>query len=191
LQAPGAALLPAQNFPLHSTVVVAIVPALNNNQTLIAADADETGSRLIWPVRLTLLGFALAFAVVLGVALRLDPTKGGRNWTQATHTQLGLAPCQFFVLTGMPCPSCGMTTSFTWLVHGNPVNSMRANWVGTMLATFCLLFIPWSVASVIRKRALFIDSIEIVLARLIMVFLWLLVIRWGVVILLMWHNGLL
>jgi hypothetical protein len=71
------------------------------------------------------------------------------------------------------------------------INSLRANWVGTALSSFCALFIPWSIVSVIRRRAMFIPSIEITLTRLIMAFLWLLLLRWSVVILLMWNNGLL
>jgi hypothetical protein len=146
---------------------------------------------LIWPIRITLLLFALLVAVVLGIAVKLDPYRDHFTWRQATHTQLGLPPCTFYQLTGIPCPSCGMSTSFALLVRANPLDSMRANWVGTALAIFCVLFIPWSVVSVVRRRVLFILSIEVTLTRLILLFLWLLIVRWCVVIALMWHNGLL
>src|ERR1700739_4433028 len=54
----------------------------------------------------------------------------GNPRRMATHTQLGLAPCNFVLLTGKPCPSCGMTTSFALLVRGDVVASVRANCVG-------------------------------------------------------------
>ena len=49
----------------------------------------------------------------------------------ATHTQLGMPPCNFVVMTGKPCPACGMTTSFALLVRGDVGASLRANWAGT------------------------------------------------------------
>ena len=58
----------------------------------------------------------------------------GTPRTMATHTQLGMPPCNFVILTGKPCPSCGMTTSFALLVRGDVVASLRANWAGTLLA---------------------------------------------------------
>ena len=52
----------------------------------------------------------------------------------ATHTQLGMPPCNFVVMTGKPCPACGMTTSFALLVRGDVRASLRANWAGTLIA---------------------------------------------------------
>ena len=65
-------------------------------------------------------------------AFRIHPYDAdGNPRTSATHTQLGMPPCNFVTLTGKPCPSCGMTTSFALLVRGDVVSSLRANWVGT------------------------------------------------------------
>jgi hypothetical protein len=173
--------------------MAAIVPAPKNYP-----EADEPveavaepASSLVLSVRIVLLCFALVFAVVLGIAVKLDPYRDGRTWTQETHTQLGLPKCTFYVATGIPCPSCGMTTSFSLLMHGDLLNSLRANWVGTSLASFCALFIPWAIVSVVRKQTVLVQSVEIALTRLVAAFLWLLIVRWVVVIVLMWQNGLL
>lgn len=48
-----------------------------------------------------------------GVILKPSPTG------HATHTQLGLAPCPSAVFLHRPCPGCGLTTSFTAMIHGN------------------------------------------------------------------------
>ncbi|MDG1480181.1 MAG: DUF2752 domain-containing protein [Myxococcota bacterium] len=34
-----------------------------------------------------------------------------------THRQLGLGGCAILTATGLPCPMCGMTTTFTHLAH--------------------------------------------------------------------------
>src|SRR5260370_8203293 len=96
-----------------------------------------------------------------------------------THTQLGLPPCNFKVVTGLPCPSCGMTTSFALLVHGDFRNSLRANAVGTLLAIFCLAFIPWSLFSAVRGRSLFVVSLEKSETWLVIVLITPLLLRWA------------
>ena len=56
---------------------------------------------------------------VLIVATRLSPSPDGMG----THRALGFPGCQFLEHTGLPCPSCGMTTSFSWFVRGNVMAS--------------------------------------------------------------------
>jgi hypothetical protein len=77
-----------------------------------------------------------------------------------------------------------MTTSFALLVRGDVINSLRANWVGTGLAVFCLLFIPWSLVSVARGRFLWVRNVEGALAFLVGAFTVLMLGRWGIVLLL-------
>jgi hypothetical protein len=79
-----------------------------------------------------------------------------------------------------------MTTSFSLLIHGDVVNSLRANAVGTLLASFCLLLIPWCLVSAFLARPLFIVAIEPVLLRLIVGFLVLLLGRWVLVLTWIW-----
>src|SRR5207245_623605 len=97
--------------------------------------------------------------------------------------------CQFKMVTSYPCPSCGMTTSFAHLMHGDVLSSLRANWVGTLLAIFCLLLIPWCLASAARKQLLFIRSIERAIMWPAVVFLSLMLIRWVIVLAFSWHSG--
>ena len=134
-------------------------------------------------VRGTLLGIALGLTAVFTVARMLNPyDELGRARTEETHRQLGLPPCTFLEVTKLPCPSCGMTTSFALLVRGDVVHSLRANWVGTLLALAGLAFLPWSLACVVRKRSIFIVSMDKALLWFLVVFLVLLLGRWTVVL---------
>jgi hypothetical protein len=141
-------------------------------------------------VRGSLLGLALALLAVFAVACWLNPYYGdGSPRSLATHEQLGLPPCNFFRITGLPCPACGMTTSFALLMHGDLLNSLRANAVGTLLAGFGLLLIPWCLASAVCQRTLFIRSMERALTLVVLVFLSMMLLRWVLVIGLAWWTG--
>jgi hypothetical protein len=81
--------------------------------------------------RLLALGLAVGCLAVLITAARMPPSPRGFG----THSdQLGLPPCNFFQITGIPCPSCGMTTSFSWFVRGNLLASLYVQPMGTILA---------------------------------------------------------
>jgi hypothetical protein len=81
--------------------------------------------------------FAAAIATgaltLLVIAAVLKPSAGGFG----THRQLGLAECGFLARTGLPCPACGMTTSFTWFAHGNIPASFYVQPMGFVLAVLC------------------------------------------------------
>jgi hypothetical protein len=168
--------------------------AMNSPPTTSSQEIEEQVLEAIpvprlW-VRGTLIGIALTLCAVFAVAIWLNPyNDDGSPRTMATHRQMGLPPCTFFNTTGVPCPSCGMTTSFALLMHGDVRNSLRANAVGTLLAGFCLLLIPWCLASAVMQRTLFVRSMERALTLLVLSFLTLMLLRWGIVLGWAWWTG--
>lgn len=135
-------------------------------------------------VRGVLIVVAGMFLAIFALAAWLRPyDEDGQPRSMATHTQLGLPPCNFVVLAGKPCPSCGMTTAFSLLMHGDPVNSLRANWVGTLLALYWLALIPWAIVSAARGRLLIVRSGEWLMTASVVVFLVLMLGRWAVLLL--------
>lgn len=134
-------------------------------------------------VRGCLLGIALGLSGIFGIAWYLKPyDPQGRAYTMATHQQLGLPECTFKRFAGLPCPSCGMSTSFALLVRGDVVNSLKANAVGTLLAALCLAMLPWSLACVVCNRPILVHAMEKALMRVIIAFLVLMLIRWVLVL---------
>ncbi|HEY1922841.1 MAG TPA: DUF2752 domain-containing protein [Tepidisphaeraceae bacterium] len=85
--------------------------------------------------RLLALAIGLASFYLLVTAARLTPSPTGMG----THTQLGLDQCQFALRTGLPCPSCGMTTSFAWLARGNLPASFYVQPMGALLGLLTIL----------------------------------------------------
>jgi hypothetical protein len=143
----------------------------------------------VW-VRGALTGIALGLLVVFFIAWRLNPYQvDGSAKSHGTHQGLGLPPCTFLAQTGKPCPACGMTTSFSLLVRGDVLNSLRANWVGTLLCATGMLFVPWAAIVVVRGRSLFVRSLEMALIIFVCSLLVLMLLRWGIVLGLMWSAG--
>jgi len=102
-----------------------------------------------------------SFGLLSGFALAssLEPDNRGFG----THRQFGLPPCYVRVQTGVPCPGCGLTTSFTHFVRGEFGRAFHANAAGLLLATFCVLCIPWCWLSACTARFWGITSPEDVL----------------------------
>lgn len=97
------------------------------------------------------LGHLLILVAVLifwGLGLYLVPDPKGYG----THQQLGLPPCTLYYLTGRPCPSCGLTTSVSALLHGNFALAWRANPFGLAIVAFSAgLFLNSLMALVVRR----------------------------------------
>lgn len=97
-------------------------------------------SRIAWGVF-----FSIASAVLVTAAM-LSPNPLGHG----THTQLGLPPCGFLSFTGVPCPGCGLTTSFSHMVRLEVVGAARANPFGVPLFLVTFFSIPISALGLIR-----------------------------------------
>jgi hypothetical protein len=94
--------------------------------------------RVSLPGRLFASVISLLCLALLITAALLQPSPTGLG----THTALGLAPCAFQQQFGIPCPSCGMTTSWAWFARGNIVASLWIQPMGTLLA-FLTAFTFW------------------------------------------------
>lgn len=113
----------------------------------LAAPFDDRLSHFArW--RLALLGSGLLGLLALAASLDPDP----KGW--GTHQQLGLPPCTSQLIFGIPCPACGMTTSWSWFGRGNLVRSWHANPGGTWLAMTALVTGIVSLGLALRGRDL-------------------------------------
>jgi hypothetical protein len=72
----------------------------------------------------------LACCGILGLAAWLTPDERGYG----THEQLGFGRCGMLVTTGLPCPTCGMTTAFAYAVRGRLFRAFLAQPAGLLLA---------------------------------------------------------
>jgi hypothetical protein len=72
---------------------------------------------------------ATGAVLVVSFSLWLKPDPRGYG----THESLGLPPCGLMVLTRVPCPSCGMTTSFAHSARLEVASAFRAHPMGPLL----------------------------------------------------------
>jgi len=89
-----------------------------------AVHSPATRDRLIAAILL------VACLALLGVAAGLTPDERGYG----THERLNLPPCGFKAGTGLPCATCGMTTSFSHAANGELFTAFTVQPAGTVLA---------------------------------------------------------
>jgi hypothetical protein len=87
------------------------------------------------------IAMGVVSAAVLIVARLLRPASGGVG----THEQLGLPPCAFLHFTGIPCPSCGLTTSFAHAARLHFFEAFAAQPFGLILFCLTALSVPFSI----------------------------------------------
>lgn len=80
--------------------------------------------------RLWAVGVGVVACALLATAAWLTPDPSGLG----THRQLGLPPCNMVLLTGLPCPTCGMTTAFAHMVRGRLISAVVVQPAGAVLA---------------------------------------------------------
>ncbi len=104
---------------------------------------DEFLSERPWISRFAWAAMGLAAWAVLVTASWLHAD--GRGF--GTHQQLGLPPCTFEAMTRVPCPGCGLTTSFTHMAHLSPWSALDAHPMGPVLFLITLVVAvaaPWA-----------------------------------------------
>jgi hypothetical protein len=100
--------------------------------------------RFVW----ALLGAGCASVVSLSAWLQ--PSANGYG----THRQLGLPPCEFGSMTGIPCPGCGLTTSFAHMAHGHVISGFVAHLMGPPLFLMVLFVALYAPYAIVKKRPL-------------------------------------
>jgi hypothetical protein len=82
-----------------------------------ARSKRQLAAQLVWPT---------FWLIVTGIAVWLHPNGFGHG----THQQLGFPPCPTVLIFDRPCPGCGMTTSWSAIVHGDFGLAFRAHPLG-------------------------------------------------------------
>jgi hypothetical protein len=106
---------------------------------------------------------AVGLAGLLGLARKLEPDPRGFG----THEQLGLRSCAFLTVTGRMCPTCGMTTSYAWLVRGRFDRSWKSNPAGCLLALLTVPIMAWLAAMAAANQPIGFSSLSRPLACLL------------------------
>ncbi len=99
---------------------------------------DRRARNRVLMVRLMHALVAAALAVTLLLSFWLTPDARGIG----THEQLFLWPCNFYILTRLPCPFCGMTTSFAHMARGQVSGALLAQPLGAAGFVLCVLMLP-------------------------------------------------
>lgn len=107
--------------------------------------------------RLIYLGLTVLAGITLTLARILRPSPNGFG----THEQLGLPPCVFLKLTGIPCPTCGVTTSFAHSARLNFSQALLVQPFGVLLFSLTVISIPLLIV-LLRRR---VPWSSVVLAR--------------------------
>lgn len=109
-----------------------------------------------------------AALLLLAALLKPDPSGLG------THRQLGFPGCGLVITTGIPCPTCGMTTAFAHAVRGRVLRALAAQPFGALMALATLTLAALSLAVIATGKAWWINwyrlSPALVVAATVVVF---------------------
>lgn len=115
-----------------------------------------------------------SLAVFVAFALFVKPDARGFG----THEQLGLPPCRTIEWWGVPCPGCGVTTSFALAAHGDLLGALRTQPFGAVLGVLVPLVALWGLVVHFRGRDLRREISRALRPRLVVVLVALFVGAW-------------
>ena len=73
-----------------------------------------------------------------------------RMWPVAS-VESGDPTCLMRILTGLPCPGCGMTRSWVHLAHGNVATAFEYNFFGPISMAVAAGIVVYSVVALVRR----------------------------------------
>ncbi len=92
--------------------------------------------------RIVVLGLAALSATALVIA-RLWPVHS---------VDSGPTTCLFRILTGLPCPACGMTRSWVHLAHGDVATAFEYNLFGPPGMAVAVGIVAYTAVALVRRR---------------------------------------
>jgi hypothetical protein len=96
-----------------------------------------------------------------------------------THTQLGLPKCTMAAMTGLRCPGCGMTTSWSLVMHGEIESALTANLGGAILCLLAIFSVPILLGIAITGRTTPLGWFSKLAMSMVTVALGIAAIQWG------------
>ncbi|MCI0389516.1 MAG: DUF2752 domain-containing protein, partial [Acidobacteria bacterium] len=137
---------------LHFSVrLVSVAETMIEAQFLIMQDRPQDFEN--WRLgftsqdRIRYLVVAGSSTALLLIARLLRPSVDGVG----THRQLWLPPCAFLHFTGIPCPSCGLTTSVAHAARLHFYESVITQPFGLVVFISAVLGIPLSIYFIYRR----------------------------------------
>ncbi len=106
-------------------------------------------------VRIISFGIVFGLFFVYMVSFMVSPSHEGIG----THVKFFLPPCTLYKLTGLPCPFCGATTSFSLLAKGEFLKGFKANLFAGLLFISGILVFVYSLVCLAAGKAFKLDSI--------------------------------
>ncbi|MFO0943244.1 MAG: DUF2752 domain-containing protein [Pirellulales bacterium] len=140
----------------------------------VSAQTTDRCKYLSWPMRLMTMFSGAVLLALLVIARGLTPSASGFG----THEQLGLPPCTAIVLLNIPCPACGMTTSWAHTTRGDFVAAAQCNAGGMLLALIAMAFLPASCYFFLRGKASSNGWFSLVLAICLVAALGVSLVQW-------------
>ncbi len=92
-----------------------------------------------------------AAVVVLSIVLQVQPD-GERVALRNVPQALVPPTCMARAWFDIPCPACGLTRSFIYLAHGDPLASWQSHRLGWLFAAAVLVQLPYRLHELCRPR---------------------------------------
>ena len=116
----------------------------------------------------------VACLAVLAVAAWLEPDPAGYG----THRQLGFRGCGMMATTGVPCPTCGMTTAFSLAIRGRWIEAVKAQAAGTLLVAAVGLTCAVSCSVLLTGKVWLVNWFRVSAVKLVFLSLAILLTAW-------------